>query len=52
MCLPYEGAGEGRALFETVYLNAALKDMQVRRWKSAHTKLEKSLKWPEKSGRR
>ncbi|MFO7825224.1 MAG: DUF5107 domain-containing protein [Cyclobacterium sp.] len=48
--LPYEGAGEGRALFETVYLNAALEDMQARRWKSARIKLEKSLEWPENLG--
>jgi Tfp pilus assembly protein PilF len=48
--LPYEGAGEGRALFETVYLNAALEDMQGRRWKSAQAKLEKSLEWPENLG--
>ncbi|MDN3688123.1 DUF5107 domain-containing protein [Cyclobacterium jeungdonense] len=48
--LPYEGAGEGRALFETVYLNAALEDIQSKRWKSARTKLEKSLEWPENLG--
>lgn len=48
--LPYEGAGEGRALFETVYLNAALEDLQAKRWKSARTKLEKSLEWPENLG--
>ncbi|WP_092174849.1 DUF5107 domain-containing protein [Cyclobacterium xiamenense] len=48
--LPYEGAGEGRALFETVYLNAALEDLQSKRWKSAGTKLEKSLEWPENLG--
>ncbi|SHM45583.1 Tetratricopeptide repeat-containing protein [Cyclobacterium lianum] len=48
--LPYEGAGEGRALFETVYLNAALEDMQAKRWNAAQTKLEKSLEWPENLG--
>jgi tetratricopeptide (TPR) repeat protein len=48
--LPYEGAGEGRALFETVYLNAALEDMQARRWKAAQSKLQKSLEWPENLG--
>ncbi|WP_162344247.1 DUF5107 domain-containing protein [Cyclobacterium salsum] len=48
--LPYEGAGEGRALFETVYLNAALEDMHGRRWKPAQAKLEKSLEWPENLG--
>jgi Tfp pilus assembly protein PilF len=48
--LPYEGAGEGRALFESVYLNAALEDMQARRWKAAHSKLQKSLEWPENLG--
>lgn len=48
--LPYEGAGEGRALFKTVYLNAALEDLQSKRWKSARTKLEKSLEWPENLG--
>jgi len=48
--LPYEGAGEGRSLFETVYLNAAMEDMQARRWKSARSKLEKSLEWPENLG--
>ncbi|MBD3627876.1 DUF5107 domain-containing protein [Cyclobacterium sp.] len=48
--LPYEGAGEGRALFETVYLNAALEDMQGSKWKAARSKLEKSLEWPENLG--
>ncbi len=48
--LPYEGAGEGRALFETVYLNATMEDMQAKRWKAAHSKLEKSLEWPENLG--
>jgi len=48
--LPYEGAGEGRSLFETVYLNAAMEDMQAKRWKAAHSKLEKSLEWPENLG--
>lgn len=48
--LPYEGAGEGRSLFETVYLNAALEDMQARRWRAARSKLEKSLEWPENLG--
>lgn len=48
--LPYEGAGEGRALFETVYLNAALDDMHARRWKAAQSKLKKSLEWPENLG--
>ncbi|MEX2512135.1 MAG: DUF5107 domain-containing protein [Cyclobacteriaceae bacterium] len=48
--LPHEGAGEGRALFETVYLNAALEDMQARRWRAARSKLEKSLEWPENLG--
>ncbi|HSI77500.1 MAG TPA: DUF5107 domain-containing protein [Lunatimonas sp.] len=48
--LPYEGAGEGRTLFETVYLNAAMEDMQAKRWKAAQSKLEKSLEWPENLG--
>ncbi|MFC4875053.1 DUF5107 domain-containing protein [Negadavirga shengliensis] len=48
--LPYEGAGEGRAIFEHVYLHAALDDMEAGRLESAREKVVKSLEWPENLG--
>lgn len=48
--LPYEGAGEGRAIFEYVYLNAALDDIKANKLESAKEKVVKSLEWPENLG--
>ncbi len=48
--LPYEGAGEGRVIFENVYLNAALLDLHSRRLRDANAKVAKSLEWPENLG--
>ncbi|MCC5936541.1 MAG: DUF5107 domain-containing protein [Lunatimonas sp.] len=48
--LPYEGAGEGRVIFENVYLNAALLDLENKRLRDATAKVTKSLDWPENLG--
>lgn len=48
--LPYEGAGEGRVIFENVYLNAALADLQSKKYNAARVKVTKSLEWPENLG--
>ncbi|EON76572.1 TPR-domain containing protein [Lunatimonas lonarensis] len=48
--LPYEGAGEGRNVFEQVYLNAALEDLREKRFREANAKVTKSLEWPENLG--
>jgi len=48
--LPHEGAGGGRTLYESVYLNAALQDIQAKKWTAATSKVEKSRLWPENLG--
>lgn len=48
--LPHEGAGGGRTLYESVYLNATLQDIKAKRWNTALTKIEKSRLWPENLG--
>ena len=48
--LPHEGAGGGRTLYESVYLNAALQDIQSKKWSAAASKIEKSRIWPENLG--
>ena len=48
--LPHEGAGGGRTLYESVYLNAALQDIQSKKWNAAASKIEKSRIWPENLG--
>lgn len=48
--LPHEGAGGGRTLYESVYLNATLQDIKAKRWNAALTKIEKSRLWPENLG--
>jgi tetratricopeptide (TPR) repeat protein len=48
--LPHEGAGGGRTLYESVYLNATLQDIKAKKWNAALTKIEKSRLWPENLG--
>ncbi|WP_339922985.1 DUF5107 domain-containing protein [uncultured Cyclobacterium sp.] len=48
--LPHEGAGGGRTLYENVYLNATLQDIQNKKWTAATSKIEKSRIWPENLG--
>lgn len=48
--LPYEGAGEGRLIFENVYLSAALLDLENKRLRDATAKVTTSLDWPENLG--
>ncbi len=48
--LPYEGAAEGRMLFENILLNAALLDISSKKWNAALDKVKQSRLWPENLG--
>ncbi|WP_114749181.1 DUF5107 domain-containing protein [Pleomorphovibrio marinus] len=48
--LPYEGAGEGRMLYESLLLKATLQDISSKRWNPAMRKIAKSREWPENLG--
>ena len=48
--LPYEGASEGRTVFEQVYLRWAMQQMQQQQYASAVKLLKTSLDWPENLG--
>ena len=48
--LPYEGASEGRTVFEQVYLRWALQQVTQQQYASAIELLKTSLDWPENLG--
>ncbi len=48
--LPYEGAGEGRMLYENLLLNASIKDISSKKWGAALEKIKHSRDWPENLG--
>ena len=48
--LPYEGASEGRTVFEQVYLRWALQQIQQQQYTPAIELLKMSLDWPENLG--
>ncbi|CAN5542122.1 DUF5107 domain-containing protein [soil metagenome] len=48
--LPYEGAGEGRSIYEQAYLLSALEDIRKGNFKQAISKINTSLEWPENLG--
>lgn len=48
--LPYEGASEGRVIFEQVHLLSALEQIQKGHYQQAVKKIKTSLEWPENLG--
>ncbi|MEK6477168.1 DUF5107 domain-containing protein [Catalinimonas sp. 4WD22] len=48
--LPYEGASEGRAIYERAHLMAAMTQMDKNNYKKAVKTLQASLEWPENLG--
>ncbi|WP_277484089.1 DUF5107 domain-containing protein [Catalinimonas alkaloidigena] len=48
--LPYEGASEGRAIYERAHLKAAMAQMDKNNYKKAVKILQASLEWPENLG--
>lgn len=48
--LPYEGASEGRVIFEQAHLLSALEQIQKGKYKNAVKTIEASLEWPENLG--
>jgi len=48
--LPYEGASEGRAIYEKAHLYVALQQVEKKRYTQAIEAVEASLLWPENLG--